>query len=84
MAGMASHRSFHIEAGKLVSKEWSAPGAPMIQLEGSVTDSRVSELLEELIAKQCWTFEGNPIRPGCPAVPLPFLLPGSEARGLSV
>ena len=57
--GMSAHRSFLIEGGTLVSKEWSAPGAPMVQLEGSVTDSRVSELLERLIAKQYWTFEGT-------------------------
>jgi hypothetical protein len=64
--GMASHRSFLVEGGKLVRREWSSPGAPMIQLEGSVTDSRVSQLLEQLIAKQYWTFEGTRFVPDAP------------------
>ena len=65
-SGMSSHRSFNLEAGKLVSKEWKSPGSPMIHREGSVTDSRVSELLQQLIAKQYWTFQGTRFIPDAP------------------
>jgi len=62
----SSHRSFQIEAGHLVSKEWRSPGSPMIQREGSVTDSRVRELLQTLIAKRYWTFQGTRFIPDAP------------------
>ena len=65
-SGMSSHRSFNIEAGHLVSKEWKSPGSPMIHREGSVTDSRVSKLLQQLIAKQYWTFQGTRFIPDAP------------------
>ena len=65
-SGMSSHRSFNIEAGNLVSKEWKSPGSPMIHREGRVTDSRVSKLLQLLIAKQYWTFEGTRFIPDAP------------------
>lgn len=64
--GMASHRSFTIGAGKLVSKEWKSPGSPMIHREGTVTDSRVSNLLQELIARKYWTFPGTRFVPDAP------------------
>lgn len=64
--GMAAHRSFSIEAGHLSSKEWKSPGAPMIHREGRVTDSRVSELLQQLIARQYWTFQGSRFVPDAP------------------
>ncbi len=64
--GMSSHRSFNIEVGKLVSKEWKSPGARMIHREGRVNDSRVSKLLEQLIAQQYWTFEGTRFIPDAP------------------
>ena len=63
---MVSHRSVHIEAGELVSKEWKSPGSPMIHLEGRVTDARVSELLRRLIAEQYWTFQGTRFVPDAP------------------
>ena len=56
---LAAHRNVNIENGKLVSKEWSSPGAPMVQREGSVADSRVSELLTQLIEARYWTLEGT-------------------------
>jgi hypothetical protein len=64
--GMSSHRSFAIEAGKLVSKQWESPGARMIQREGRVDDARVRKLLEQLIARQYWTFEGTRFVPDAP------------------
>lgn len=64
--GMSSHRSFELHAGKLVGKEWSTPGAPMVRSEGSVTDSRVSELLLQLIATRYWTFQGTRFVPDAP------------------
>lgn len=64
--GMASHRSFSVEGGKLVSKEWTSPGSPMIHREGSVTRARISKLLQQLIAKQYWTFEGTRFVPDAP------------------
>ena len=64
--GMSAHRSFSIEAGRLASKEWKSPGAPMIQREGRVTDSRVSELLQQLIASKYWTFQGSRFVPDAP------------------
>lgn len=64
--GMASHRSFNIEAGKLVSKEWTSPGAPLTHREGRVSDARVKKLLDELIARQYWTFEGTRFIPDAP------------------
>ena len=64
--GRASHRSFNIEGGTLVSKEWKFPGSPMIHREGRVTDSRVSNLLQQLIAQQYWTFQGTRFIPDAP------------------
>ena len=64
--GMSSHRSFSIEAGKLVSKEWKSPGSPMIHREGRVTDARVAHLLQQLIAKRYWLFEGTRFIPDAP------------------
>lgn len=63
---MSAHRSFNLEAGYLVSKEWKSPGAPMIHREGTVSDSRVSELLQQLIAKQYWRFQGTRFVPDAP------------------
>jgi hypothetical protein len=93
--GMAAHRSFTIEAGKIVSKEWTSPGSRMIQREGSVTEAGISKLLQELIAKRYWTFPGTRFVPDAPVflfrfyygdlAPVDFLcdeeeLVGSEAR----
>lgn len=57
--GMQSHRSFDLQAGRLVSKEWPSPGSPMVEREGSVTSARVSRLVEQLIGKRYWTFGGT-------------------------
>lgn len=64
--GMASHRSFSLQTGSLVSKEWTAPGSPMLVREGKVTAGRVSRLLEQLIAKRYWTFAGTRFVPDAP------------------
>jgi hypothetical protein len=64
--GMAAHRSFTINAGKLVSKEWTSPGSPMVQREGDVPDARLAELLQQLIAKRYWSFEGTRFVPDAP------------------
>ena len=64
--GLSAHRSFLIEARSLVSKEWKSPGSPMIHLKGNVTDSRVTELIQELIDKQYWTFQGTRFVPDAP------------------
>lgn len=64
--GMSAHRSFRIEAGKLVSNEWKSPGSAMIRREGDVPDSRVIELLRALITKRYWTFQGTRFTPDAP------------------
>lgn len=64
--GMSSHRSIDIESGHLVSKEWTSPGSPMVHLEGIVAESRVAELLRQLIAKRYWTFQGAQFVPDAP------------------
>lgn len=64
--GMAAHRSLHIGDGKLVSKEWTSPGSPVIQLEGNVADSRLIALIQQLIEKEYWSFEGTRFVPDAP------------------
>lgn len=63
---MAAHRSVTVEAGRLTTKEWKAPGASMIQLEGSVTDERLAELLRVLVDRQYWSFRGTRFVPDAP------------------
>lgn len=63
---MASHKSYRIETGKLVSKEWPSPGSPMVERAGSVPDAKLSELLRQLIAKEYWQFEGTRFTPDSP------------------
>ena len=65
-SGLSSHRSYSIESGKLVSREWPSPGSAMIQREGSVPAARVSELLQQLIANEYWRFEGTRFTPDAP------------------
>jgi len=64
--GLASHRSIELAGGRLVSKEWKSPGGPMELREGSVSDARLLELLEQLIEKQYWTFSGTRFVPDAP------------------
>jgi hypothetical protein len=64
--GMSAHRSFGLEAGKLVSKEWTSPGSEMVHREGRVTERRVTELLRELIDQRYWTFPGTRFFPDAP------------------
>lgn len=64
--GLSSHRSFNLQSGTLVSKEWSSPGAAMVQREGTVSDARIVALLEKLIAIRYWTFQGTRFVPDAP------------------
>lgn len=64
--GMAAHRSFSIESGKLVVKEWDAPGSAMVQREGEASDARVARLLQRLLAAEYWRFQGTRFVPDAP------------------
>ena len=61
--GMAAHRSYLIADGKIVKREWDAPGSPEKHDEWAVTDEAVRTLLRELVEKQYWTFEGTRFMP---------------------
>ena len=71
--GLSAHRSFALEDGRLTSKEWSAPGAPMIRREGGVSDGRVVELLDDLITNEYWTFQGTRFVPDAPTFLFRFI-----------
>ena len=60
---MAAHRSYLIADGKIVKREWDSPGSPEEYEERPVTDDQVRTLLQELIEKQYWTFQGTQFVP---------------------
>jgi hypothetical protein len=64
--GMRSHQSFTVEEGRLESKEWTAAGAPMIHREGNVGEKRIAQLLQALIKKEYWRFQGTRFVPDAP------------------
>ena len=57
--GMAAHRSYLIAGGKIVKREWDAPGSPEKHDERAVTDDAVRALLRALVEQQYWTFQGT-------------------------
>ncbi len=59
-------RRMHERLIALSKGEGSTSGLRIEFMEGSVTDSRVSELLQQLIAKQYWTFQGTRFIPDAP------------------
>ncbi len=74
----ASHRSMLLEGGELVIKKWTAPGSPMVERKGIVTEARVSALLRQLIAKRYWTFHGTRFVIDAPTFLFRFYYPGLE------
>lgn len=61
--GMAAHRSYLIADRKILKREWNSPGSPEKHEERTVTDDQVRKLLQELIEKQYWTFQGTQFIP---------------------
>ena len=50
---------YDIAGGKIVSQEWDAPGSPEKRQERATTEEEVRKLLQELVEKQYWTFQGT-------------------------
>ena len=53
------NRIYHIANGKVVSQEWESIGSPEKRQERAVTEEEVRKLLQELVEKQYWTFQGT-------------------------
>jgi hypothetical protein len=75
---MAAFRAVEIASGKVVSREWDAPGSPEQRHEREVSESQVRGLVRDMLAKQYWTFQGTRFVPDANKFIFRFWAPGLE------